>query len=232
MIEKRETVLVVDDEPNIVQLASMYLKREGYTILTSGDGAEALELVRREKPALVVLDLMLPGMDGLAVCRKLRAEENPVMVLMVTAKDDDIDKIIGLEMGADDYLAKPFNPREMVARVKALLRRSDRSRFEHRQPIHVGNLMLDPASREVRISGKQVVLRTQEFELLMTLLENRGIALSREKLLELAWGFDFAGETRTVDVHIGHLRKKLVGAEISIETITGIGYKLVAGQQK
>ena len=223
----RETILIVDDEPNIIQLVGMYLEREGYTVISSGDGIDALEKIRTKKPALVVLDIMLPGMDGLAVCRKLRGEDNPVMILMLTAKEDDIDKILGLEMGADDYLTKPFNPRELVARVKALLRRGNKQRYSNREIIHLGNLTIDPASREVLIGGREVQLRTQEFELLLTLAEHKGIVLTREKLLSLAWGYDFVGQTRTVDVHVGHLRKKLGESNVKIETITGVGYKLV-----
>jgi two-component system alkaline phosphatase synthesis response regulator PhoP len=222
-----ELILLVDDEPSIIQLARMYLEREGFRVQDVGDGETALEAVLKQKPALMVLDVMLPKLDGLEVCRKLRAEKNPVFILMLTARDEDIDKILGLELGADDYLTKPFNPRELVARVKAILRRGVGKTSSGTRPIHLGNLTIDPASREVRLGARILDLRTQEFDLLVTLAEHRGLVLSREQLLQLAWGFDFYGQTRTVDVHIAHLRKKLEGGSVQIETVTGIGYKLV-----
>jgi two-component system alkaline phosphatase synthesis response regulator PhoP len=222
-----ELILLVDDEPNIVHLARMYLERDGYRVETAGNGRSALESVNRLQPALIILDIMLPEIDGLEVCRTLRARNDPVAILMLTARDDDVDKIIGLEMGADDYLTKPFNPRELVARVKAILRRGERRSLDAGSPLHIGVMTIDPARHEVTIAGNPVALRHQEFNLLLTLAENRGLVLSREKLLELAWGYDYAGETRTVDVHIGHLRKKLAGSSIRIETVTSDGYKLV-----
>lgn len=223
-----ELILLVDDEPNIVQLARMYLERENFRVEAVGDGQVALDAVTRLRPALVVLDIMLPTLDGLEVCRRLRGSQNPVAILMLTARDEDLDKILGLEMGADDYLTKPFNPRELVARVKAILRRSERdAALDGDAPIHVGNLVIDPASREVIIGGELIPLRNQEFDLLHTLARHRGLVLSREKLLNLAWGYDYIGQTRTVDVHIGHLRKKLADSAVRIDTITSIGYKLV-----
>jgi two-component system alkaline phosphatase synthesis response regulator PhoP len=222
-----ELVLIVDDEPNIVQLARMYLERDGFRVETAGDGNSALESVSRLRPAMLILDIMLPGIDGLEVCRTLRARDNPVSILMLTARDEDVDKIIGLEMGADDYLTKPFNPRELVARVKAILRRGERRSPMVEGPLHLGVLTIDPDRHEVTLGGHPVELRHQEFNLLLTLAEHKGMVLSREKLLKLAWGYDFAGETRTVDVHIGHLRKKLAGSPIRIETVTSDGYKLV-----
>ncbi|MEW5828515.1 MAG: response regulator transcription factor [Chloroflexota bacterium] len=223
-----ELVLLVDDEPSIIQLARMYLEREGFGIEAVDDGQAALEAVARLHPALVVLDVMLPHLDGFEVCRRLRKQNDPVAILMLTARDEDIDKIIGLELGADDYLTKPFNPRELVARVKAILRRSERTPRPDSAPIRLGNLTIDPASREARSASGILNLRTQEFDLLLTLAENRGRVLSREQLLQQAWGFDFYGQTRTVDVHIAQLRKKLEGASVRIETVTGVGYKLVA----
>ena len=221
-----ELVLLVDDEPSILQLARMYLERENFRIQEARDGLAALEAVKRLQPALIVLDVMLPKLDGLEVCRRLRAEASPVAILMLTARDEDIDKILGLELGADDYLTKPFNPRELVARVKAILRRSE-GRTAGGKPIHLGDLTIDPGSREVRLGSSVLDLRTQEFELLMTLAEHRGLVLSREQLLQKAWGFDFYGQTRTVDVHIAHLRRKIQDSQVKIETVTGVGYKLV-----
>ena len=224
---KGELILLVDDEPNIIQLAQLYLEREGFRIHSVSDGRSALDAARRQRPALIVLDVMLPELDGWEVCRRLRAEENPVPILMLTARDEDIDKIIGLEFGADDYLTKPFNPRELVARIKAILRRNDRPSQPRQKPIHIGNLVLDAARREVTVGSASVDLRTQEFDLLCVFIEHRGLVLSREQLLELAWGYDYFGEMRTVDVHVGHLRKKLAGSSVQIETIIGVGYKLV-----
>jgi two-component system alkaline phosphatase synthesis response regulator PhoP len=221
-----ELILLVDDEPSIIQLARMYLEREGFRTESANDGEAALNKVARGHPALVVLDVMLPKLDGFEVCRRLRASQNPTAILMLTARDEDIDKILGLELGADDYLTKPFNPRELVARVKAILRRGER-KVEDTSPIHLGDLMIDPARREVRLSSKNLSLRTQEFDLLLTFAEHRGLVLSREQILQKAWGFDFYGQTRTVDVHVAHLRKKLEESSIKIETVTGVGYKLV-----
>jgi two-component system alkaline phosphatase synthesis response regulator PhoP len=221
-----ELILLVDDEANIVDLARMYLEREGYRVEAAYDGAVALEKVEGLKPALMVLDIMLPEVDGFEVCRKVRIGSD-IPIIMLTARDDDIDKIVGLELGADDYLTKPFNPRELVARVKAILRRSERAP-RREGPIHVGDVSIDPASREVRVAGEVVDLRAKEFDLLLALVENRGIVLNREQLLNLVWGYDFYGQTRTVDVHIAHLRKRLSNSQkILIETVTGVGYKLV-----
>jgi two-component system alkaline phosphatase synthesis response regulator PhoP len=222
-----ELILLVDDEPSIIQLSRMYLERDGFRVESAADGQEALEAVSRTRPGLMVLDVMLPKMDGFEVCRRLRAENNPILIIMLTARDEDVDKIIGLELGADDYLTKPFNPRELLARVKALLRRSERNSDHAKAALSLLDLTIDPASREVRLGKTTLDLRTQEFDLLLTLMENQGKVLSREKLLELAWGFDYYGQTRTVDVHIGHLRRKLAGSAVHIETIAGVGYKLV-----
>ena len=223
-----ELILLVDDEPSIIQLARMYLEREGFRVASASDGEAALDKVAREHPALVVLDVMLPKLDGFEVCRRLRASRDATAILMLTARDDDIDKIIGLELGADDYLTKPFNPRELVARVKAILRRGERStKVDDAAPLHLGDLTVDPARREVRLAARILNLRTQEFDLLLTLAEHRGLVLSREQILQKAWGFDFYGQTRTVDVHIAHLRKKLEESSVKIETVTGVGYKLL-----
>lgn len=222
-----ELILIVDDEPSIVQLARMYLERDGFRVEAVGSGRAALEAVARLRPALVVLDIMLPELDGLEVCRQLRAQGDPSSILMLTARDEDIDKILGLELGADDYLTKPFNPRELVARIKAVLRRGEKFATSAGTPLHVGDLVIDPARREVLIKGQLVPLRTQEFDLLQVLAEHRGLVLNREQLLEKAWGYDYYGQSRTVDVHIGHLRQKLSGSSTRIETVIGIGYKLI-----
>ncbi len=223
-----ELVLLVDDESNIIQLERLYLERDGYRVEAVGDGLAALQAVESLRPALVVLDIMLPGIDGLEVCRRLRAANNPVLILMVTARDEDIDKILGLELGADDYLTKPFNPRELIARVKAILRRTDRpASSQAAASIRLGDLDIDPARREVHLNGRLIDLRTQEFEVLLVLAQHKSLVLTREQLLNLAWGYDFYGQTRTVDVHIGQLRQKLAKSSIRIETVTGVGYKLV-----
>ena len=224
-----DLILLVDDEPSIQQLAQMYLEREGFRVKTASDGESALSSVATLHPALVVLDVMLPKLDGFEVCKRLRQQDNPVAILMLTARDDDVDKIIGLELGADDYLTKPFNPRELVARVKAILRRGREARTvkPDAAPIQIGDLTIDPAAREARLGTRTLDLRTQEFDLLLTFAQARGRVLTREQLLQQAWGFDFYGQTRTVDVHVAHLRRKLEGSAVKIETVTGIGYKLV-----
>lgn len=221
-----ELILVVDDEPNIVSLSRMYLEREGFRVKLAADGEEALASVAQDKPALMVLDLMLPKIDGLEVCRRLRAGDHPILILMLTARDEVIDKVLGLEMGADDYLTKPFNPRELVARVKALLRRQKPVGKTQEAILHLGDLSIDRGARTVTLKGEAIQLRNQEFDLLNTLVAHQGLVLSREQLLEQAWGYGYAGGTRTVDVHIGHLRKKLTGSNVQVKTVTGIGYRL------
>jgi len=223
----KQYILVVDDEPNIVQLVSMYLTRENYQVISAGDGQEALELINGQDPDLVVLDVMLPILDGFEVCRRLRAGGNDVPIIMVTARDDDIDKILGLELGADDYLTKPFNPRELVARVRAVLRRDTSDRIYAQKPIRIADLEINLAGRVVRVNEESIELRTQEFEVLRVLAENKGIVLTREQLLRKAWGYDFYGQTRTVDVHIAQIRRKMASSQVRIETVTGFGYKLV-----
>jgi len=221
-----ELILLVDDEPSIIQLARMYLEREGFLVGAVGDGQAALEAVATQRPALIVLDVMLPKLDGFEVCRQLRAKNDPVAILMLTARDEDIDKILGLELGADDYLTKPFNPRELVARVKAILRR-ERKASADEKPIFLGDLTIDPVRREARLADRALDLRTQEFDLLLALSGQPGRVFTREQLLQQAWGFDYYGQTRTVDVHIAHLRRKMDGGSVKIETVTGVGYKLV-----
>ena len=223
-----ERILVVDDEANLRDLCSMYLQRDGFTVETAGDGIEAMERLQSDPPSLVVLDLMLPGIDGYEICRRIRADSD-LPILMLTARSDDVDKIVGLELGADDYLTKPFNPRELVARVRAILRRAAARQPQPDSPITVGDVVVDPARHEVHVAGNAVQLRAKEFDLMRVFAEHAGFLLSRQQLLELVWGYDFLGETRTVDVHVAHLRKRLAeSATVRIETITGAGYKLVA----
>jgi DNA-binding response OmpR family regulator len=226
-----DLILLVDDEPSILQLAQMYLERENFRVDSVRDGEAALGAVERLHPALVVLDVMLPKLDGFEVCRRLRASNSDAAILMLTARDEDIDKILGLELGADDYLTKPFNPRELVARVKAILRRGERKDSDARKAIRLGDLTIDPARREARLPDSTLDLRAQEFDLLLTLAEHRGLVLSREQILQKAWGFDFYGQTRTVDVHVAHLRRKLDGSSVKIETVTGVGYKLAVSHE-
>ena len=222
-----ELVLIVDDEINIIDLARLYLEREGYRTESAMDGIEALRLTAEFDPSLIILDIMLPGVDGFEVCRRVRTTSD-VPIIMLTARDEDIDKIVGLELGADDYLTKPFNPRELVARVKAILRRVDIAPRVDDRPIHVGDVTIDPARRDVTVRDSSVEMRMKEFDLLFALADNKGIVLSREQLLNLVWGYDFYGQTRTVDVHIAQIRKRLSDSEtVEIETVTGVGYKLV-----
>ncbi len=217
-------ILLVDDEKNITELAKLYLENEGFSTRTAFDGESALALFQTEHPDLVVLDLMLPKLDGFQVCKRIRAQSE-VPIIMLTARDEDVDKIVGLELGADDYMTKPFNPRELVARVKAILRRASPAGKTHQ--LAAGDISLDLDRRETYVNGEPVELRTKDFDLLSALVQHPRIVFTREKLLQIVWGYDFAGETRTVDVHVAHLRKKLAGAKTEIETVTGVGYKLV-----
>jgi two-component system, OmpR family, alkaline phosphatase synthesis response regulator PhoP len=222
-----QTILVADDEVNIRELAQLYLRKEGYQVVTANNGREALQKIQEARPALLVLDLMMPELDGWEVCRRVRAESS-LPILMLTARDDDIDKIVGLEMGADDYLTKPFNPRELVARVRAILRRSTEDGFGPQEQLRIlGDVSIDPAGREVKISQQRVQLRAKEFDLLYTLSSHLNMVLSRNQLLDLVWGDEFYGQTRTVDVHVANLREKLARSDLQIETVWGVGYKLV-----
>lgn len=220
-----ETVLVVDDEKNIRELIQLYLSNAGYRVVHAVDGAEALRLARTDKPDLMVLDLMLPQVDGYEVCRRLRREGNDLPIIMLTARDDDVDKIVGLELGADDYLTKPFNPRELVARIKAVLRRI--SPAIGQVVLQLGDLRLDNSAHEAMVAGCKMELRQKEFELLATLMSHPNQALSREQLLTQVWGYEFSGDTRTVDVHVARLRERMGNSSVKIETVWGIGYKLV-----
>jgi DNA-binding response OmpR family regulator len=223
------TILVVDDEKNIVQLARLYLGNEGFNVEEAYDGKQALEKARTINPDLVVLDVMMPEMDGLTVCKELR-KTSSVPVIILTARGDDVDKIVGLEIGADDYVTKPFNPRELVARVKAVLRRTQGS-MSPDTVLEVGDVRLDPARREVTVGGKTVNLRAKEFDLLAAFMRHEGVVLDRERLLSIVWGQDFYGDTRTIDVHVAWLREKLSGATARVQTVWGVGYKLVLDEQ-
>lgn len=221
-----ERILIVDDEQRIIDLAQMYIEQEGFTVESATNGEVALNMILSDEPALIVLDLMLPGMDGLEICRRVRAQSD-VPIIMLTARSEDIDKIVGLELGADDYLTKPFNPRELLARIKAILRRSTVKSDTSGKNIEIGNLKINPQHRTIIVDGEQIDLRMKEFDLLLTLADNPNIVFSREKLLNVVWGYDFAGETRTVDVHVAHLRHKLAEMSPTIDTVWGVGYKLV-----
>jgi two-component system alkaline phosphatase synthesis response regulator PhoP len=219
-------ILVVDDEPSIVTLLQFNLEQAGFDVLTAYDGKEALHQATREKPELVILDLMLPEMDGLEVCKTLRSQNNSVPILMLTAKDDELDKILGLELGADDYLTKPFSPREVVARVKAILRRTDPhvQSGSDSSEIVIGELVIKPDVYEVYFQGGLVELTPKEFELLLHLARYKGRVLTREQLLDAIWNYDYVGDTRIVDVHISHLRDKI--KPTYIKTVRGLGYKM------
>ncbi len=224
------TILVVEDESSIASFVSLYLKNAGYAVKTATTGAEAISEANAHAPALVVLDLMLPDIDGIEVCRRLRANSD-VPILMLTARDEDIDKIIGLEVGADDYLTKPFNPRELVARIKSILRRASPERRElETEVITHGDLRIDAGRREATVDGEEVQLAPKEFDLLWELLDHRGLVLTRDQLLERVWGYTFAGDTRTVDVHVRQLRRKL-GDASPIVTVWGVGYKVSTARE-
>ncbi len=233
-----EKVLVVEDEPTLVETLAYNLNRQGYTVVTATDGHAALAVARREQPDLIVLDLMLPGLDGFEVCRILRQEMN-VPILMLTARTDEVDRVVGLEMGADDYLTKPFSMRELLARVKALLRRvrlmreeaATASALSSTDRIEVGDLTIDLARRELRRGGQLIHLKPKEYDLLVFLARHAGIVLSRDLILERVWGWDFDGDSRTVDVHVRWLREKVEPDPAHprhIVTVRGVGYRFEA----
>ncbi|HJM74596.1 MAG TPA: response regulator transcription factor, partial [Dehalococcoidia bacterium] len=203
-------ILVADDEQNIVRLLRLYLRNEGYEVVAASDGRRALDRFATESPDLVLLDLMMPELGGFEVCTEIR-KSSDVPVIMLTARSDDVDKIVGLEMGADDYITKPFNPREVIARVKAALRRRDWDRTEPAEPVAVtvDNVTLDPSSRDVTVAGEKVRLRQREFDLLEAFLRHPNVVLDRERLLTMVWGADYYGDPRTIDVHVAWLRDKL-----------------------
>jgi two-component system, OmpR family, alkaline phosphatase synthesis response regulator PhoP len=224
-------VLVVDDEQSIVTLLTYNLEQAGFTVVTANDGEEAIEKVASEQPAFIILDLMLPKLDGVEVCKQLRQQKVMTPILMLTAKDDEFDKVLGLELGADDYMTKPFSPREVVARVKAILRRTQFSNgeMETKVQIVIGDLKILPDSYEAYFRGERLELTPKEFELLVYLAKHKGRVLTRDQLLSSVWNYDFAGDTRIVDVHISHLREKIeqdTKKPIYIKTIRGLGYKL------
>ncbi|KAB3538573.1 response regulator transcription factor [Alkaliphilus pronyensis] len=224
-------ILVVDDEEHILELIKFNLEKNGFEVYTSDDGEKCIEFLSSQEVDLVVLDLMLPGMDGLEVCKKIRRIDglDKLPIIMLTARGEETDRILGLELGADDYLTKPFSVRELLARIKAVLRRiEDTPRIKNSKVLRVKDLEMDTEKHVVMIKGKVVDLTLKEFELLKILIENRGKVLSRNLLLDEVWGYEYFGETRTVDVHIRHLRKKIGDDESGeyIETIRGVGYKI------
>lgn len=219
-------VLLVDDEPNIIELVKLYLERDGYEVEAANTGQDALSKFVTAAPDIIILDLMLPDMDGFEICRRIRMKSD-VPILMLTARTEGTDRVVGLELGADDYLIKPFDPRELVARIRAILRRYQ-SGLRPSDAMEIGDVRIDTARHEVTIAGEPVYLRTKEFSLLVALAQNLGIVMTRDKLLESVWGFEYFGETRTVDVHINHLRDKLADSGATIETVRGMGYKMSA----
>ncbi|MGH3744717.1 MAG: response regulator transcription factor [Mycobacteriales bacterium] len=219
-MESRGLVLVVEDETAIADVMRMYLERAGYRVEVVGDGAVALEVVRSRRPAAVVLDVGLPSMDGIEICRRLRADGDWTPLLFVTARDDEVDRVVGLELGADDYVTKPFSPRELVARVNGVLRRGAVAADD---VLVAGEVRLEPATRRVYAAGREVHLTVTEFDLLAYLLSRPGRVLRREQLLSEVWGYDTAAGTRTVDVHIAQLRAKL-GPASPVRTVRGVGY--------
>ncbi len=218
-------LLLVEDDPSIGALVTAYLEQTGYRVAWARSGEEALSSFERVRPRLVILDIGLPGQDGFDVCRELRAR-SPVPVLMLTARDEEVDRVAGLEVGADDYVTKPFSPRELAARVKAVLRRTEPASPQRAVRLELGDVVLDPDAREVTVAGAPVELTGKEFDLLAYLLENAGIVVSRDQLLDRVWGMSYAGGTRTVDVHVAQLRRKL-GRPEAIRTFRGSGYKAV-----
>jgi DNA-binding response OmpR family regulator len=221
------TILLVEDDTTLAETLAYNLEREGYTVIRAGDGMAALELARTAEPDIVVLDVMLPRLDGFSVCRILRKESN-IPVIMLTARQDEVDRIAGLELGADDYLTKPFSVGELLARIRAILRRTDRTTGIERDVLQIGAIKLDAGSRRIWCNDEEVQLSQKEFDLLACLMRNRGLALSRDILLERVWGFDYIGDARTVDVHIRWLREKVEAdpsAPAYVQTVRGIGYR-------
>ena len=221
-----ELILAVDDEVHILELLSFNIEASGYRVVTASTGEDALVVCAHERPALILLDVMLPGIDGMEVCRKLKGSPATadIPIIMLTAKGDEVDKILGLELGADDYITKPFSVRELIARIKALLRRSA-PQNEDDGVLHAGSITIDVGSYEAFRNEEKLSLTLKEFELLKLLVMSRGKVLTRDFLLDRIWGYEFYGETRTVDVHIRHIRQKLGEDSHYIETVRGVGYK-------
>ncbi len=228
MTESRGLVLVAEDERPIADLIGMYLRREGFGVHVVSTGPDALAAARRLGPVAMILDVGLPGMDGTEVCQQLRAEGSTVPILFCTARDDEIDRVLGLELGGDDYITKPFSPREVVARVKAVLRRSIPAPAVAERPLVLGEVAVDRARRRVTVSGEQVELTATEFDLLAHLMARPGRVITRDQLLSSVWGYTAPGGTRTVDVHVAQLRSKL-GEASPIRTVRGVGYSAEAG---
>lgn len=225
-------ILVVDDETSVRKLVSSYMSREGFQVIEAGNGADALSLARREHPDLVVLDLMLPEIDGMEVCRALRGESD-VFIIMLTARTEETDKLVGLGLGADDYLTKPFSPRELVARVKAVLRRGTPAAREAAEVLKTGTLEVDRSRHIAHVDGQELDLTSREFDILAHMMNRPGVVFTRESLLEQVWGYSFIGDPRVVDVHVAKLRKKLEADPRNpqyIKTVRGVGYKLTAGE--
>lgn len=222
----KEKIMVVDDERNVVELVKFNLEKEGYEVVCAYNGFEAVEIAKSEKPDLIILDVMMPGQSGLEVCRILR-KDSKVPIIMATAKGEEIDKILGLELGADDYVTKPFSPRELIARAKAILRRTSSS-VEERDEVKYGELSINLVKHEVKLKEKVIELKPKEFDLLRLLAVNAGKVYTRDFLLEELWGYDYLGDTRTVDVHMRRLRQKIEDEPSNpklLKTIHGIGYK-------
>lgn len=222
-----QKIMVVDDEPDLSKLVAHHLQREGFEAICVSNGTDALREIARQPVALVILDIMMPGEDGLQVCKRLRGrtETASLPIILLTAKDEESDKVIGLELGADDYVTKPFSPKELMARVKALLRRLDRKETETQYTYR--ELILDLNRHEVKSAGKKISLTAKEFSLLEHLLKNKGRVLTRDLLLNTVWGYDYFGTTRTVDVHVRRLREKIPMLSTAIETVPSLGYKLI-----
>ena len=222
---ERGTIVVVDDEPNIADLVGMYLEREGFRVLQAATGGAGIQAFTDHRPRLMVLDVGLPDLDGLEVCKRIR-QTSQVPIIFLTARDGEIDRVLGLELGADDYLTKPFSPAELVARVKAVLRRVDGA--PPPEVVHAGRVTIDAGRREARVDDRVVELTTKEFDLLRFLAERPGLVMTRKQILDGVWGYDWYGDPRTVDVHIAQVRKK-IGDGVEIRTVRGVGYRLEPG---
>ena len=216
-------ILIVDDDENICELLRLYLEKDGFETVVANDGEQAVDYAAKYTPDLILLDIMLPKLDGWQVCREIR-KSSDVPIIMLTAKGETFDKILGLELGADDYISKPFDTKEVIARIKAVLRRSRKETAS--STLSAGDITLDAGRRQVTVAGEAVTLTRKEFDLLETLMRNRGLVLTREKLLDTVWGIDFPGDTRTVDVHMGTLRQKLGAGAAMLQTVRGVGYRM------